>query len=113
MLPLPTISVAADVGLSPLGWLTAPGRLNSASEAAEDIVEGAGDEFSQRKPPPNKWPKSAVSFPSSTSSGSQSLRDTDTGALASDGEILWDSSHTDLTIHAISLCSYPGASGHL
>jgi hypothetical protein len=59
-----------------------------------------------------KAPRPLHTHPS-TSSGSQSLRDTDTGALASDGEILWDSSHTDLTIHAISLCSYPGASGHL
>lgn len=37
--------VSADVGLSPLGWLTARRRLNSASKAAEDIAEGARDEF--------------------------------------------------------------------
>lgn len=41
LLPLPTLTVAADVGLSPLGCPTAPGRLNSASEAAENMVERA------------------------------------------------------------------------
>lgn len=44
----PSHPVAADVGLSPLGWLTTLGRQSSAFKAAEGIVKEARNEFLQQ-----------------------------------------------------------------